>query len=68
MDKCTQCGECCLSAPCFSIPIGKEIYKDGKHICPHQSFKNDKSICVLYHEQTSTGICTNSKKQKTNLL
>ena len=65
--ECSQCGLCCLSGPCFEIPIGDEKYKriDGKlvHDCPYLTNDNGKYICSnknIIHNNT----CTNSSKTR----
>jgi hypothetical protein len=65
--KCSQCGICCLSAPCFSIPIGSEkwIFKESRktHSCDYIKWENGKAFC-LNKEIQHTGQCTNSKLEK----
>lgn len=65
--KCSQCGSCCLSAPCFAIPIGFEKWKivDGKriHDCPFLFFRNGKAICKNI-EIPHSGECTNRMKDR----
>lgn len=62
-EKCTQCGQCCLSSPCFMIPIGNEKYEiiNNKkiHKCKFQQFIDGKSICRVYKKFKHTGLCTN---------
>ncbi|MFW9876267.1 MAG: hypothetical protein ACFFG0_24485 [Candidatus Thorarchaeota archaeon] len=59
--KCERCGKCCLSSPCFYIPIGKEKYKDGKHDCPYFSIKNKIAACAVYDKiKSKDGRCTNT--------
>ena len=66
--KCDNCGQCCLSAPCFYIPIGTEKYVEVNgqkiHKCKYQEFDSgNKSTCKLYRikKQDFNGYCTNSK-------
>ena len=64
--KCTRCGKCCLTAPCFAIPLNKEkhtIINGVKiHICPHLTFDIENlAHCTIYSEvKNPNGTCTSS--------
>jgi len=65
--KCSRCGLCCKQAPCFLIPIGKEIYnKNGEHVCMNLKVNNGIYSCKLYNKNSAMfkGECSNSKNIK----
>jgi len=64
---CERCGLCCLTAPCFEIPIREERFFEIEgtkvHFCRYLSFENEIASCLLLAQRNhKTGICSSSRK------
>ena len=66
--KCTRCGKCCVSAPCFYIGFGDEVMIEMNerkiHKCPYLSFSGKIAKCDMLckNQNHLTGKCSSGAK------